>query len=248
MKSQPHRVLIVDDDQTICRSLARVLRAKGYEVETAFDGVSAVERADRFEPQLLILDIRMPGIDGVETFRRIRIRHPAVTGILMTAYSGHRAVSEAAECGVLSVMSKPLNLEDLSRTVADALAAAPVLIVDDDEQLLASITRVLNHRGIETMAVTTLNEAMAELRRRPDRVVIADVVLADGFGYQLLQEISAMQEVRPFVLMSGKTDGREFQSEKWFSPKARWMSKPLDMDQLLSHLELSGPGDREAAE
>ncbi len=233
---EQHRVMIVDDDQAICRSLARILRTHGYEVETAFDGLSAVERADSFQPHLLILDIRMPGIDGVETFHQIRERHPAVTGVLMTAHSGQSVIQDATDRGVLTVMSKPLDVNVLSETVSEALRTAPVLIVDDDEQLLASLKRALAQRGIETKGVTTLAEAMRELRRRPDRVVIADVVLGDGFGYELLCEVSRSGNVQPFVLMSGKADWRELANPELIASRATWMSKPLDMETLLGHL------------
>ena len=235
----PHRVMIVDDDETICRSLARIFRARGYEVVTAGDGMSAIRQADEFLPELLLLDIRMPGIDGVETFRRIRRRHPRVTGVLMTAYASQNSVDEARDSGVLKILSKPLDLQGLGETVAHALRSAPVLIVDDDEPLLASIRRLLNARGIDVVTVTTFADAIAELRRRPDRVVIADVVLGDGFGYELLDEVNDREMVRPFILMSGRIDREQLEREGRLPGSATWMEKPLDMNALIGQLQRS---------
>lgn len=106
------RVMIVDDDRVICRSLARILRSYGHEVETASDGLTAVALADTFRPHLTILDVRMPGIDGIETYRRIREQNPAIDGILMSAYPG-----DAAE--PVTWMSKPLDVGALISRLDD---------------------------------------------------------------------------------------------------------------------------------
>ena len=238
----PHRVMIVDDDEAICRSLARIFRARGYEVVTAPDGVTAIRQADEFRPDLLLLDIRMPGIDGVETFRRIRRRHPRVIGVLMTAYSAQSAVDEARDSGVLTIFPKPLDLPGLGETVAQALRSAPVLIVDDDEPLLASIRRLLTARGLDVVTVTTFADALAELRRRPDRVVIADVVLGDGFGYELLNEVADREMVQPFILMSGRIDREQLEQEGRLPGAATWMEKPLDINALIGQLQRSEDG------
>lgn len=107
------RVLIVDDDDGIRRSLARIMRCKGFAVETAPDGESALASARTFHPHLLLLDIRMPGIDGVEAFRQIRAENTRVSAIFMTAYSSSTRISEAFELGAFSVLSKPLQIDTL---------------------------------------------------------------------------------------------------------------------------------------
>lgn len=121
MISPAERVLLVDDDPGIRRSLARIIRAKGYQVDIACDGESAVSLAREFCPQLLIMDIRMPGIDGVEAFEQIRVDHPDVPAIFMTACSSSHRVARALEIGALSVLPKPLDLERLSSMLENVM-------------------------------------------------------------------------------------------------------------------------------
>ncbi len=111
------RVLIVDDDDGIRRSLARVIRNVGYDVDTAEDGLAAVESAKSFRPDLLVIDLRMPGIDGVEAYRRIRVDDPEVAAIFMTAYSSANLVEDAFGLGAHQVLSKPIDIDRLVASI-----------------------------------------------------------------------------------------------------------------------------------
>ena len=117
-----NRVLVVDDDAGIRRSLARIIRTRGFEVDVAADGPTAIEAAKSFRPNLLIIDIHMPGIDGVEACEQIRADHPDLPVIFMTAYASSSRVKKAIAMGALSVLSKPLDLDRLTTLVDDALS------------------------------------------------------------------------------------------------------------------------------
>jgi len=80
------RILVVDDEESIRELYRAELAEEGYEVELAGDGLQALRRLDGFRPDLVTLDVKMPGIDGIETLRRIRERNPTVPVILVTAF------------------------------------------------------------------------------------------------------------------------------------------------------------------
>ncbi|HEX9190812.1 MAG TPA: response regulator [Candidatus Deferrimicrobiaceae bacterium] len=80
------RILVVDDEESIRELYRAELAEEGYEVDLAADGLQALRRLDAFRPDLVTLDVKMPGIDGIETLRRIRERHPTVPVILVTAF------------------------------------------------------------------------------------------------------------------------------------------------------------------
>ncbi len=115
MKRTEKKILVVDDDEGIRTSLARILRAEGHHVQVACDGLEAIGVCEDYRPDLLLSDIRMPGMDGVETFRQLREQIPELTVIFMTAYSASEMTKEAARCGALSVLSKPIDIENLVR-------------------------------------------------------------------------------------------------------------------------------------
>jgi DNA-binding NtrC family response regulator len=232
------RLLIVDDDEGIRRSLARIMRSKGFDVELAGDGESAVELARRFRPQLLILDIRLPGMDGVATFSAIREELPAVPAVFMTAFAASDRAVAAHELGGISVFSKPLDIPSVVELAQNSSRSAPVLIVDDDQHLLSSLSRALRTANIASDTADTLDRALRCIRQRPDRVVIADVFLGDGFGYELLQEMSGQSREHAMVLVTGN---REWMLEQPGLQNANFklhcLAKPLDVESLIGHVK-----------
>lgn len=237
--SKNKRILVVDDDPGIRSSLSRILRSLGHEIQVARDGFEAIGICEEFSPDLLLIDIRMPGIDGVETFRRLRQQWPSLVAIFMSAYSSSEKSSEAEERGAISVLAKPLNLTRLMDLVQASLSAAPILIVDDDSALLKSISRALGSKGIAVEAVASLREAVHALRQRPNRVVVADVFLNDGFGYQLLDEFGDREEHPPLVLITGRPEWKDSEIAHQVEGKVVCLMKPIDIDQLISQVTRS---------
>lgn len=236
MSEGGERVLIVDDDDGIRSSLARVLRMKGYEVAMAGSGESAVQVAESFRPAIAIVDIRMPGMDGVDTFVAIRDQLPTVRGIFMTAYSSSSRTADAIDAGGLSVLSKPLDINHVIELAERAIASAPVLIVDDDRDFLASLARAMRAAGTDVTTTHSLADAIRHVRQRPERVVIADVFLHDGFGHQLLAELPRQMEQPPLILVSGHADWFERCSSPDIARDAYWVPKPVDVEELLRHI------------
>jgi len=118
------RILLADDDPRVVQVVSRYLDLEGYEVEAVSDGESAVERATANPPDLVILDIMMPAIDGIEACRRIRANQAtARTPILM--FSALSEESEAARtAGADGLIAKPFTLPDLAEAVRSFFSPA----------------------------------------------------------------------------------------------------------------------------
>ena len=114
-------LLIVDDDQDQCESLADVLNDVGYEVDTASSGKEAIEMASHKSYLLMLLDLRMPGMDGLDAFRRMKSADQHARGLLLTAFATDEAMHCAAGLGMDAVISKPLDLPILLSRIAQIL-------------------------------------------------------------------------------------------------------------------------------
>lgn len=117
------KILIVDDDDGICETLGDILDELGYEVTIARDGFEAIRLVDEEHVDLALIDVRMPGISGVDTFLRIKERYPEFHAFLMTAYATNEQLSTATEKGILGVMHKPLDIDGLASTLSTFDAA-----------------------------------------------------------------------------------------------------------------------------
>jgi two-component system, NtrC family, response regulator HydG len=114
-------LLIVDDDRDQCDSLADVLNDVGYDVDTASSGKEAVEMASRKPYLLMLLDLRMPGMDGLDAFRRMKSADQHTRGLILTAFATDEAVQSAEDLGMDAVISKPLDLPLLLSRIAQIL-------------------------------------------------------------------------------------------------------------------------------
>ena len=114
-------VLVVDDLKSIRLTLGGILEDEGYNVVLAEDGYQAIEMAKQTTFDLIFMDIKMPGINGVQTFREIKRINPEAVVIMMTAYSVEDLVREAVEEGAYAVVYKPFDIEKIVGIIEFAL-------------------------------------------------------------------------------------------------------------------------------
>ncbi len=112
-KQKKIRVLIVEDEAVTRDTLAEILKEKKYEVITAADGYEAIEKIQNTVVHIAIIDIRLPGINGVETFKMLKKKYSNIKGIMMTAYSISSYIQEARKLGITIFMSKPFDINEI---------------------------------------------------------------------------------------------------------------------------------------
>src|SRR5689334_18226171 len=112
-KSGQPQVLVVDDDQDICRNLPDILTDLGYRVDTAHDGRTAIEIVKRTPYDVALLDLRMPGMDGLTLYREIKRLRSGTVAMIVTAYASTATAEEALAAGAWQVLSKPVDLPKL---------------------------------------------------------------------------------------------------------------------------------------
>ena len=115
------RILIVDDEIILSRSLAMAFRADGYEVCHADSAEKAMVMLDEFLPELVLLDLRLPGMNGITAMGKILEWHPDIPVIVMTAYGDTQTTVEAVKKGAFDFVDKPFELDDIRSLVAKAL-------------------------------------------------------------------------------------------------------------------------------
>jgi len=115
------RILVVDDEPNIRRLLEATLSRAGYEVDTAPDGETGLRHFTEGPPDLVLMDLRMPGLNGLETLREMRTLHPQAQVILMTAYASVETAVEALRNGAFDYIIKPFDLDEVTMLIERAL-------------------------------------------------------------------------------------------------------------------------------
>ncbi|MBL0057632.1 MAG: sigma-54-dependent Fis family transcriptional regulator [Elusimicrobia bacterium] len=126
IKKNLPRILVVDDEPAVGMIFHRILGEAGYEVISAASGVECLRVLKRQDPKLVFMDLQMPGMDGVETLRRLRETHPSLPVIIMTAYQTVNSAVETMKLGALDYLIKPLEGEKLTAVVKQALEVGKV--------------------------------------------------------------------------------------------------------------------------
>jgi two-component system response regulator (stage 0 sporulation protein F) len=111
------KILIVDDQKGVRRLLEELFKKDGWEVELAADGKEAVESADKFLPDIILMDMKMPNMNGLEASQIILKKYNNLDIIMMTAYGEMDVVKEALDAGVKRCITKPFDIIDLRNTV-----------------------------------------------------------------------------------------------------------------------------------
>ena len=113
-------ILIVDDDISLCKTLSSILGRKDYAVTTAQDGPEAIARVKERPFDMTFMDIKMPLMNGVETYRRIKKIRPKAMVVMMTAYAVEELVQEALQEGAYGITYKPLDIERVIAVIEEA--------------------------------------------------------------------------------------------------------------------------------
>lgn len=126
-KKGPTRILVIDDEPVIRDLLFDVLSRRGYTVDTAEDGAIGLKKAKTKQYAVVFTDIRMPGMNGVEVYKKLKTISPQSRVIVMTGYGLEEMIQEALDLGAFADVKKPFDLELIYGLVQRAVAAA-----DDD--------------------------------------------------------------------------------------------------------------------
>jgi DNA-binding response OmpR family regulator len=157
--SRPDRILIVEDEPNVRLVFRTALASNDYLLATAEDGETALEYLEQEPVDLILLDLQMPGIGGMETLRRLREAGNPVPVVIVTAHDSVPNVVQAMKLGAIDFVSKPLTLATLRSVVADVLARHADNPTEADSLVSAETTA-------DTSAEESLNQAKRAINRR----------------------------------------------------------------------------------
>jgi two-component system KDP operon response regulator KdpE len=187
------RILVVDDEPQITRVLRRGLSSKGYEVQVAEDGEEALTVFRQWKPDLIITDLSMPGMGGLELCRRIR-RSSTVPIIVLSVKGEERAKVEALDTGADDYITKPFGMDELFARIRAGLRRAALPILDGAATLeigdfvVEQSTRTVKVRNQIVHLTPKEYELLLYFLRNPGRVLTHRVLLGAIWGGQSVEQ------------------------------------------------------------
>ncbi len=116
------RLMLVDDEERFLQTTGKMIRRKGYDVITAASGEKCLEKLEQELVHVVILDVKMPGMDGVETLKKIKQHYPRIEVIMLTGHATADSAVEGLKSGATDYLQKPTSVEDLVAKAEQAFA------------------------------------------------------------------------------------------------------------------------------
>ena len=191
-------ILVVDDDQSIATAFERFLKHEGHVCAVASNAEDAMRLVGERDPDLVVMDIRMPGVDGLQALQQLRNRFPDLYVVMMTAYGTSQTSIDAIRAGAFEYLTKPLDLDQLRTVIRHALAAK-----QSREQTSAGAEEAPSHPQVRLVGeVPAMQEVYKMIGRLATNDVPALLLGERGTGKELvvatIHDNSSRRE-RPFV-------------------------------------------------
>lgn len=213
-QSEQPLVLIADDDEAICRQVSILLSDLGCRVKCVIDGHAAVKQTAELQPDIVLLDLMLPGKDGWQVLTRLKedARTCDIPVIICSAIEDRPF---ACSLGACDYLIKPVEKTDLLRCLQKAglnLQEAGrngkhVLLVDDDPRDLKYFSALLRENGVTVRTAATGRKAVAMSIESPPAVILQDLIMPNMNGYEVIQALRAMPLTQhiPVILLTAKT-------------------------------------------
>lgn len=235
---EKNRILVVDDNRSLCNLIKDILEMEQYDVSVAYDGFSALEAAKEQQFDVVLMDIKMPVMNGVETFKKLKSISPGTPTIMVTAFAVEDLIREALREGAYAALYKPLDFDQLLGTLTSASSdKAFVLLVDDEKDHCAALHDVLDDNEYRVAVVHDGETAIEKTRTNDFDIIILDMKLPTLNG---LDTYLAIREIRPdvgVVFITGYPDDMGGLAQLAVEKKAHaCIEKPLDMNRFIPML------------
>lgn len=233
------KVLIVDDEKAFCESMTDILDTKGYEVESENSGEAAITKVKEKFFDVVLMDIKMPVMTGVEAFKQIKEISPKTAVIMMTAFSVEDLIKEALKEGAFGCLRKPLDIDKLVEQIELAKEKGMlILITDDDPNTRETFKDTLEAKGYKISTAATGEEAIELVKERPHDILFIDMKLPVLNG---LETYLAIKKIKPnivaVIITAYGEEMKDLLEEAVKNSCYTCLTKPIDMDNVLKLIE-----------
>lgn len=227
------KVLVADDDRRMVKTICDILKVKGYKALQAYTGEDAIEKVKSEIPDCVLMDIKMPGINGVEALKMIKDISPDITVLLMSAYATEELIKEGKQQGAYTVLTKPINVQMVLLFLSLLRNEESILVVDDDPAFCKTLMDILHSRGYRVETEADPEKVLGHMKQEYKLVVILDLKLGNANGLDVMKAIRAKYPSKPVVLVTGYREEMADSIRKGLEICAyTCLYKPFEMEEL----------------
>jgi len=231
------KILIVDDNLSLCKTMSFVLKRKGYEVSIANDGFEAIDTVKEEFFDIIFMDIKMPALNGVETYKKIKKINDKIIIVMMTAYAVEDLIQDALKEGAYGVIYKPLDFENILSLIEkskNTKKGGLILIVDDDPGTCRTLKTILIKKGYEVGISNTGEDAITKTQGKSFDIIFIDMKLPTLNGletYLALKKIN--REIIAIIMTAYPQEMDDLVQEAMNNSAYTCLYKPINIEDML---------------
>jgi DNA-binding NtrC family response regulator len=227
-------VLIVDDDTNFCFTLSKILEKKGYATTIAENGQRAIELLKEKAFDAILMDVKMPVINGMEAWKRIKQIRSSATIIFMTAFSVEDLIKDVIREGAYAVIKKPFDIDTVVNMIEESKNGVLLAVVDDDLNTGKTMKNALERKGFSITTCLTGEEGIALAKDRPRDIFFIDMKLPVLNGLETYLEIRKANPEAVVVMMTAYRQEMDELAKQAIEKGAySCLYKPFDMDKAI---------------
>ncbi len=245
-------ILVVDDEAVHRLAVGEILRRAGHQVVEAADGLIATEIATAQKFDWVLMDIRMPRLDGIQATEALRQIDPTSRIVVISAFVDGAVRSRLEQLGVHRIISKPIHPEAILEAVSapkKGKANTRVLYIEDNPENLLLVRRVLERQGYEVLAAQTGLEGLEMAAAEQPDLILLDINLPEFDGYALASRLKQMEGLRetPIVAVTANVMAGD-KERSLVAGCDGYIEKPIDVIQFPEQIKAFLSGKRERVE
>ena len=195
-------VLVVEDDADLAEAIADALELAGHNPTVAVSGTEAIEQYSRRPFDMTFMDVKLPDINGVETFLTIRKIDPGARVVMMTGYQIDQLLALATENGAIKVLRKPFAMEAILDTLNEIVPGGLILVADDNPEFVEATRSLLVLHGYDVLVARTGREAVDRVLDSSPDVLLLDLRLPVLHGLDVYLELRKRDRCVPTIIIT----------------------------------------------
>jgi PAS domain S-box-containing protein len=241
-KMNTKTVLIVDDDKVIREQLEKELARNFFRTLLAADGKTALETFSEEEIDILLLDVKLPDMDGLEVLKKVKEEKPDCEVIVITGFGTQEIAIQSLRIGAIDYIEKPIKMDELSAALGrtqeklaekEGLSYKNTLLVIDDEAIIAEqLKRFLEKEGYEVFSAYNGRDGLNIIENNRIDVIISDIKMDDMDGIEVLQRAKRLYQDIEGIIVTAYYD-RDFAIKSLRAGAIDYITKPINLDDLL---------------
>jgi len=247
-----HLISVVDDDESIRKSTSLLIESFGFEAAAFESAESLLKSSQLHETSCLIIDLRMPGVNGLQLQSRLAAAGYKIPIIFITAYDNNESRQQAIQAGALAFLAKPFNDKLLLQTIRAALEGQLgarknlISLVDDDESIRRTTTLLIQSFGFQAAAFESAESLLMSSQLQETSCLIVDVQMPGMNGLQLQRYLAASGYKIPIIFITAY-DNKESRQQAMQAGAVAFLSKPFNDELLLETIRATLRDDERSA-